>query len=160
VSPSGLKELIHRPAWSKEIVVWVGSIDKLDTILEGMTQIKLDLLDLLPDDEELAASREARAELIQQGLEKFLRERKPKGGGRLILRVRNAALFARYGVGLQSFFDWFSGSRTLTILEIEQLKNVTFPATLTGVVRADPNWLLQYFKPLLAHPDRICQETS
>jgi hypothetical protein len=159
MSPQAFRELVRRPTWSKEVVVWVGPTDKLDGLLEGMSQVKLDLLDLFPDDETLPVSKEERAQQVQQRLVEFLKKNKPTTG-RSLLRVENAALFASCGLGLQAFYDWFGGSRTFTVLEIDRLRSVSIPSHLEGILRIDPAWLPEYFKTLLTTPDRICMETS
>ena len=155
-----LQNLVQRPDWGKNVVVWVGDRAALDPVLQGTAQVPLDLLDLFPEDEALPAARDERAELLQERLEQHLRQLRPEGAERVVLRVRNAALLARYGVGLRSFYNWFAGSRTMTVLEVGRVKPVPFPDTVAGTLRYDPDWLANYFRPLLPRPENLCTEAS
>jgi hypothetical protein len=156
----GFKALLERPSWSKDVVVWVGSGETVGAVLENRSHLDLDLLDLFPEDEALPASREDRADLLRRQLDQQLRELRPTGSDRVVLRVRNAPLLARYGVGLQSFYDWFGGSQTLAVLEINRTKPVRLPCNSAEKVNFDPDWLVEYFRPLLAKPDNMCAEVE
>jgi len=158
MNPKGFKAVLDRPSWSKDVVVWIG--DGLGNVLEGTHHKVLDLLDLLPDDESLPSDREDRADLLRRNLEQKLVELRPADSERAVLRVRNAALLTRYGVGLQSFYDLFGGAQTLAVLEINRAKSVQLPGTVAGTIDFDPDWLVEYFKPLLAKPDNLCVEVE
>jgi hypothetical protein len=160
MNPKGFRALLERPSWSKDVVVWVGNSDGLATLLGNTNPLELDLLDLFPPDEALPVSRADRADLLRRRLDKKLQELKPAGPQRTVLRVRNAPLLARYGVGLQAFYDWFGGSHTLAVLEINRTKAVRLPGQAADKVHFDPDWLVEYFRPLLAKPDNICAETE
>jgi hypothetical protein len=155
-----LQNLVQRPDWSKNVLVWIGDRAALAPALQGTTQVELDLLDLLPDDDSLPPARDERTELLQQRLEERLRQLRPEGSERVALRVRNAALLARYGVGLRSFYNWFGSSRTMTVLEIDRLKLINLPDTVAGAIHFDPDQLVNYFRPLLPRPDHLCTEAS
>ncbi len=58
---------------------------------------------------------------------------RPKGPGRAILEFRHAALLASLGIGLGPFFDWFAGSTTMTILEVDPIKPVRLPNTVATI---------------------------
>jgi hypothetical protein len=158
MNSKGFQSLLERPTWSKDVVVWVGSRDALSSALENKSHLEIDLLDLFPEDEALPTSREVRAELLREKLDRKLQEIKLSASERLVLRVANAALLARYGVGLQSFYDWFGGSQTLAVLEINRIKTMQLPADTADAVSFDPDWLVEYFRPLLAKPDNLCAE--
>ena len=160
MNAKGFQALLERPAWSKDVVVWVGSRDALSGALEKKSHLEIDLLDLFPEDESLPTSREERAELLREKLDTKLQELKPSGSERVILRVANAPLLARYGVGVQSFYDWFGGSQTLAILEVNRMKSLELPADTAEGVSFDADWLVEYFRPLLAKPDNLCAEVQ
>lgn len=157
---SDFKHLLDRPAWSKDVIVWIGSPDKLDEQLEGRNVVRLDLLNLMPDDDILPSAREERAQLIQRALEKKLREEKDRVVNRTILRVENAALLARYGVGLQSFYDWFAGAHTMTVLHIDRIKKIELPETVDGAIALGQDRLPSYFNPLLSNSRNLYVEVS
>ena len=160
MSVAQFKAILDRPTWSKDLVVWVGDREALDHVLVAFKQQELDLLDLLPDDEALPAAREDRAELLDRELDKRLQAAKPPGTERVILRVRNAAVLAKYGVGLQRFYEWFGGSHTLAVLEIDRLRPVTLPTGVASVLKLDTKWLAGYFRPMMAKPDRLFVEAA
>jgi|SRR6516225_252119 hypothetical protein len=160
MNSKGFQNLLEGTTWSKDVVVWVGSGDALSAVLENKRHLEIDLLGLFPEDESLPTSREDRAQLLKQKLDRKLREIKPSGSERLILHVLNAPLLARYGVGLQYFYDWFGGSQTLAILEINRVKSVQLPSDATEAISFDPDWLVEYFRPLLAKPDNLCTEVD
>jgi hypothetical protein len=156
----GFQALLDRPSWSKDVVVWVGSGEVLGSALEKARQVELDLLDLFPEDEALPASRDDRADLLRGQLDAKLQQVRPTDAERIVLRVRNAALLARYGVGLRSFYDWFGGARTLAVLEINRTRPVQLPSAVTANITFDTDALVEYFRPLLAKPDNLCVEVE
>jgi len=154
------RDLLDAPYWSKEVVVWVGGMEGLAELLSASRRIDLDLVALVPDDEKLPSSRDDRADLMRRQLDEFLRANQPDGKQRVVLVVRNAGLLAKYGVGLQSFYDWFGGTQTMSVLAIDQLKAIELPSTCTGAVKFDPKWLVDYFRSALAKSDKICVEAD
>lgn len=154
------KAILERPTWSKDVVVWVGDRESLDHVLGGIKQLELDVLEMMPEDEALPTGKEDRAELLDRELDKRLQAMKPQGNDRVVLRVRNVAVVAKYGIGLQRFYEWFGGSHTLAVLEIDRLRPVTLPDSVVGVVKLDTNWLVGYFRPMLAKPDRLLVEAA
>ena len=83
---------------------------------------------------------------------------RPSGPDRIILRVRNAALLAKFGTGLGPFFDWFAGSNTMTILEVDPVKPVRLPDSVAGTILVDFDWLANRFRGWLNHPEHLCVE--
>jgi hypothetical protein len=158
MSQQVLRDILQQPVWSKDVVAWIGSREALDDALQGFHQLRLDLLDLLPDDVELPAARAERGELLQQRLDQQLQTMRQTAPERCILRVENAALLARYGLGLRSFFDWFAGSQRMSVLEIGRIRAATLPETVSEAVRFQPDWLAQYFRQHLNRPDHLCIE--
>jgi hypothetical protein len=154
------RSLLDRPSWSKDVAVWIGNGAALSELLQNMNKQDLDLLELFPDDEALPVTRDDRAELLGHRLDQTLQAIRPAGPERMVLRVRNVALLARYGVGLQSFFDWFGGSKTFVVLEINRVKAVALPESIMGSIGFDADWLVEYFRPLLAKPDNVCVEVE
>jgi hypothetical protein len=157
---AALQNLVQRPDWGKNVVVWIGDHAALDPVLQGTAQVHVDLLDLLPKDDALPSARDDRADLLQQALKQRLRELRPAGNDRVVLRVRNGALLARYGVGLRPFYDWFAGSQTMTVLEIDRIKPTGLPDTVAETLRVDADRLANYFRDLLHRPDNLCTEAS
>lgn len=64
MSIQDLKAIMELPTWSKDVVVWAGSHNTLDQMLEGMKQLEIDLLDLFPDNDVLPVGQEDRAEAL------------------------------------------------------------------------------------------------
>ena len=67
-------------------------------------------------------------------------------------------ILATIGTGLQPFFDWFAGSSTMTVLEVDPIKPILIPDTMTGVVRVDFDWLSNRFRDWLSRPEHLCTE--
>ena len=153
-----LKDLVNQRAWSKQVIVWIGERFRLDQLLEGKSQRVLDVLELIPEDEEWPSDSEDRADWLRSRLDERVQGLRPSGPDRAILRVRNAALLAKLEIGLQPFFDWFAGSSTMTVLEIGPIKPVRLPDTVTSEIRADPGWLASRFRAWLSRPEHLCHE--
>jgi hypothetical protein len=151
-----LKELIRQPLWSKQVVVWMGERTALDPLLVGADQRELDILALIPDGDTWPRAKDERADWLRDRLDRELRALKSGIAGRTVLRVRNAALLARLGTGLRPFYDWFAGSDTMTVLEVDPVSPLVLPDTVANSVRLDPDWLADSFRPLLARPDYLC----
>src|SRR3954468_8656812 len=114
-----LKDLVRQPLWSKQVVVWMGERGPLEQLLAGTQQRDLDLLDLIPDDDSWPSAKDEQGDWLRDRLDRERRALKNGIAGRTVLRVRNAALLARLGTGLRPFYDWFAGSDTMTILEVD-----------------------------------------
>lgn len=153
-----LKTLVQKPAWSKEVVLWVGSDDILDECLFGYPQAKFDILDLFSEPETFPVAEDERRAIIKRSLNQRLKELRPSGDNRLILRVYNIGLIGRYRVGLGPFYDWFSGSRTMVVLCLKMLKPVSFPMHLEKDLEYHVDGLIDYFKTCLADPNKIYME--
>ena len=159
MTPQQLQERLRQTVWSKDVIAWFGRRDTLGGLLHGLPQVALDILDLLPDDDTLPAAFDDRNELLGTRLETRVRALRPTDGSRAVLRVRNAALLQRYAVDLGAFFDWFAGSHTLTILEIDHPYVTLLPETVADSLRLDPNTLVSYFRSCLQRPDNLCIES-
>jgi hypothetical protein len=160
MTPQQLQERLHQSAWSKDVIAWFGRRITLDGLLHDLPQVALDILDLLPEDDALPAAFDGRNELLGACLETRVCQLRPTDGGRAVLRVRNAALLQRYRVSLGAFFDWFAGSHTLTVLEIDRPCVTTLlPATVADSLRLNPNTLVSYFRSCLQRPDNLCIES-
>ncbi len=115
MSAIALRTLLNAPFWSKDVAVWGGSPQALDDLLSGCLRLDLDVLDLLPEDENLPSASEDRAELLCQELQKYLLSKRPDNGSRVVLVVHNPSILVRYGVGLQAdnadvnFVDFWGG---------------------------------------------------
>jgi hypothetical protein len=160
VNPQALKSLLNAPFWSKDVAVWGGSHQALDDLLSGCKRLDLDVLDLLPDDENLPSASEDRAELLRRELEKYLLSKRPDNGSRVVLVVHNPSILVRYGVGLQPFYDWFTGNKCLTILALDRPKAIDLPTTVAATLRLESDWLLDQLRSLLAKPDNVFVETA
>lgn len=156
-----LKKLASRPAWSKDVVVWVGREPGLDTAIAGQPQSTFDVLDVLDEDEPLPSEDEERRAMFEKRLEKRLLELRPTGPSRLILRVRNAALLARYGVSLQCFFDHFGSSQTMVILCVEgATKPANWQTHLDQQVDYNPDGIVRYLASCLPDSSRVFRELA
>ena len=156
-----LKELASRPAWSKEVIVWVGREQGLDTTIAGQPQTTFDVLELLDEDEPLPSEAEERRALLEKRLEKRLLELRPAGPGRLILRVRNAALLARYGISLQDFFDYFGSSQTMVILCVDgATPSAKWQTHLEQQVDYNPDGIVRYLASCLPDSSRVFRELA
>lgn len=151
-----LQNVISKPAWSKDVVVWAGNAGPLASALEGIACLELDLLDLMHEN----GSSEKRADDLAAGLDEWLRTARQQQLGRVVLVVRNAALLARYRVGLRSFYDWFGGARTMVVLHVERVSPIVIPESTTESIRYDADRIVDYLRPLLAGPDRVFAEVS
>jgi hypothetical protein len=160
MTPQQLQERLRQTVWSKDVIAWFGRRNTLDGLLHDLPQVGLDILDLLPEDDALPTAFDDRNELLAARLEGCVRQMRPPDGGRAVLRVRNAALLQRYGIGLGAFFDWFAGSHTMTVLEIDRPGiPARLPETVADSLRLDPNTLVSYFRSCLQRPDNLCIES-
>jgi hypothetical protein len=159
MTPQQFQERLRQPAWSKDVLVWLGRRKTLDSLLHGIPQVTLDLLEVLPDDEALPTADTDRAEILDSRLEARVRELRPASQQQTVLRVRNAPLLARYRSGLRPFFDWFAGDRTMTILEIERPRPVALPDTVADSIRLDPDEMVGYLRSHLRSTDNVCSES-
>lgn len=150
------QQLLFAPLWSKEVVVWVGQSDPLDELLSGLDRRDLDLLDLLPEDEALPSGLEDRGDLLRRELNRYLQINRSDESSRVVLVVHNTAILARYGVGLQPFYDWFAGARTMTVLDLGRLRHIQLPTALACSVTMESSWLADYFRSALRKPDYLC----
>jgi hypothetical protein len=158
MTPDQLRDLANQRLWSKQVVVWIGERSRLDQLLQGKNQQLLDVLGLIPEDDQWPSDSDERADWLRSRLDEAVQGLRPTGPERVILRVRNAALLAKIGTGLQPFFDWFAGSSTMTVLEVDPIKPIRIPDTMTGVVRIDFEWLANRFKAWLSRPEHLCIE--
>jgi len=158
MTPDQLRDLVDQPLWSKQVIVWIGERSRLDQLLQGKSQRLLDVLALIPDDDQWPSDPEERADWLRSRLDEAVQGLRPAGPKRVILRVRNAALLAKLGIGLEPFFDWFAGSSTMTVLEVDPIKPIPIPDTVSGTTRIDFDWLANRFKAWLSRPEHLCIE--
>jgi hypothetical protein len=95
---------------------------------------------------------------LRHRLDDEVRALRPTGPEQVILRVRNASLLAKLGTGLGPLFDWFAGSSTMTILEVDPVKPVRLPDSVTGTIHVDFDWLANRFRAWLSRPEHLCVE--
>jgi hypothetical protein len=158
MSPEQLRGVVDQPPWSKQVIVWMGSRSGLDQILQGHSQRVVDVLEMIPEDESWPTDPDDRADWLRRRLDHEVQALRPSGPERVILRVRHAALLAKLGTGLGPFFDWFAGSTTMTILEVDPVKPVRLPDTVAGTIQVDPDWLANRFRAWLNRPEHLCVE--
>jgi hypothetical protein len=158
MTPAELGDLVDQSLWSKQVVVWMGTRQGLDQLLHGHPQRTIDILELIPEDESWPTDREERADWLRLRLDEAVKALRPHGDGRVILRVRNAAILARLGTGLGPFFDWFAGSTTMSILEVDPVKPVRLPDSVAGTIRVDFDWLADRLRACLSRPEYLCVE--
>ncbi len=158
MTPDQLRDLVDQPLWSKQVIVWIGERSRLDQLLQGKSQRLLDILALIPDDDNGLRTPRSRQTGYVLGWIEAVQGLRPTGPKRVILRVRNAALLAKLGIGLEPFFDWFAGSSTMTVLEVDPIKPIPIPDTVAATTRVDFDWLANRFRAWLSRPEHLCIE--
>jgi len=76
-----------------------------------------------------------------------LYEQARKEGKQQLLVVNSASIFARYGVGLTAFYDFYLGDRTMVVFIVPKPKNMDF-LVFPEYVRYDPEVTLKYLANL------------
>jgi hypothetical protein len=160
MNAQSFKSLLAAPYWSKDVVVWAGNQKQLDDMLSGIHRADIDLLDLLPDDDDLQSAADERAELLRRALDRHLQSLRSEGDIRTVLVVRNAALLIRYRVGLGPFYDWFGGDKTMAVLVVDRQNRIGLPPTVAGTLKVNSDYLSEQFQRLLAKPDNFCSEIA
>lgn len=153
-----LPALIRRPTWSKDVCVWIGTEATLGKALEGEKHELLDLLDLLRPDEDMPTDEAGRAGVMESRLDSHLQTLKESLAGRLVLVVDNAALLARYRVGLKPFYDWFGSDRRMTILTLASETQFRIPLHLQRDVKCDCTATVEYLTSCLVNPRLVFRE--
>ena len=153
-----LPALIRRPTWSKDVCLWIGTEAALREALEGETHEFLDLLDLLQPDEDLPTDELGRAGVLDSRLDSRLQALKESLAGRCVLVVKNAALLARYKVGLKPFYDWFGSDRRMTILTLASETHFRIPLHLQRDVKCDFAATVAYLTSCLVNPRLVFRE--
>ena len=108
----------------------------------------------LPIDQKDILNEKKLQKALQTELNKALQKCYSQLSAQGILLVLDAELLARYRIGLQPFYDYFVGDRTMTILLISSAK-ISMDANLRGYFTLDDGSVLSYLKPLLAQNDHI-----
>jgi hypothetical protein len=159
MKPQDLADLASRTNWNKHLVIWVGRRAMLDEILANTLHTAFDVLDLFDEDESLPSDELDRREEVERRLEARLREHRPSSSKRMILRVENAAILARWGISLQAFFDYFIGSHTMAILCLEgAMPTAKWSPHLQQEIEYDPRGTLRYLTSCLADPSQVYTE--
>jgi hypothetical protein len=141
-TPADLARLAQQRTWDKDLVLWVGSENRLREVLGAVPVVDLDLLDLFDPDKLPMDDDETRAELRRQ-LRKRLQTLTTGPGNRAVLLVRSVSLLARYQAGVREFYDWFCNDFGMVVLTLSGL-----PAGPIGSaeVVCVPERLLEYFR--------------
>ena len=137
-----LARLAQQKTWDKDLVLWVGSENRLREVLGAVPVLELDLLDLFDPDNLPMDDGQTRAELQRQ-LRKQLQNLGTGPGNRAVLLVRSVSLLARYHVGVRDFYEWFCNDFGMVVLTLNGL-----PAEPLGSpeVICVPERLVQYFR--------------
>jgi hypothetical protein len=137
-----LSLLVQQRTWDKDLVLWVGSENRLREVLGSTPVIVLDLLDLFDPEHLPMDDDETRAQL-QRHLRKRLQSLPTGPGSRAVLLVRSVSLLARYQVGVRDFYEWFCNDFGMVVLILNGL-----PAEPIGSdeVICVPERLVQYFR--------------
>lgn len=136
-----LAVLVKRRTWDKDLVLWLGSQQKLVEVLRPGSHEILDLLDLF-DEGCLPMDDESTRSLLAQDLRNRLQSVEVGSVRRTIVIVRSIALLARYGVGIREFYNWFCNDFRMAILLLEgPLEHVDWPEE----VICNDDLLLKYF---------------
>jgi hypothetical protein len=156
-----LKTLASRPAWSKHVVIWVGTDQRLDAVLSGQRQQRFDILDLFDEDESLPAEDNERKKQIESRLQSHLKDMHPDGSDRVILRVDNSPILARYKISLQGFFEYFGGSRTMVVMSVSgAMPAGQWQAHLEQHVGYDPEGIVRYLSSCLFDSTLVYRENT
>jgi hypothetical protein len=139
---SELARLAQQNTWDKDLVLWVGSENRLREVLGSVSVLELDLLDLFDPDNLPMDDDETRTELQRQ-LRKRLRSLGTGPGNRAVLLVRSVSLLARYHVGVRDFYEWFCNDFGMAVLALNSLPPE--PVVSPEVVCV-PERLVQYFR--------------
>jgi hypothetical protein len=136
-----LVALVKQRTWDKDLVLWLGSEQKLVEVLRAGSYQILDLLDLF-DEGCLPMDDESTRSLLAQELRKRLQSFEPGSVRRTIVIVRSIAFLARYGVGIREFYNWFCNDFRMAILLLEgPLDHIDWPEE----VICNVDLLLKYF---------------
>jgi hypothetical protein len=140
--PAELARLVQQKTWDKDLVLWVGSENRLRELLGGTPTVELDLLDLFDPERLPMDDEETRAEL-QRNLRQRLQALSVSPGNRAVLLVRSIGLLARYQVGVGDFYQWFCNDFAMVVLVLNRL-----PAEPVGSdeVVCAPDRLAQHFR--------------
>jgi len=113
-----LVALVKQRTWDKDLVLWLGSEQKLlDVLRQGSYQL-LDLVDLF-DEGSLPMDDESTRSFLGRELRKKLQAFDSSSGRRTILIVKSVALLARYGVGIREFYNWFCNDFRMAVLLLD-----------------------------------------
>ena len=127
--------------WDKDLILWLGSEQKLLEVLRPGSYEVLDLLDLF-DEGSLPMDDESTRSFLVQELRKKLQSVHHGSGRRCILVVRSIALLARYGVGIREFYNWFCNDFRMAVLLLDgPLEQTEWPEE----VLCHNDLLLKYF---------------
>jgi hypothetical protein len=134
--------LVQQRTWDKDLVLWVGSENRLREVLGSAPLLVLDLLDLFDPDHLPMDDDETRTELQRQ-LRKRLQGLQTGPGSRTVLLVHSVSLLARYQVGVRDFYEWFCNDFGMVVLVLNGL-----PVEPIGSDEAVcvPERLVQYFR--------------
>jgi len=136
-----LAALVKQRTWDKDLVLWLGSEQKLLEVLRQGSYQVLDLADLF-DERSLPMDDESTRSFLALELRKKLQAFDSSSGRRTILIVRSVALLARYGVGIQEFYNWFCNDLRMAVLLLDgPLEHMDWPEEV--VCKND--LLLKYF---------------
>jgi hypothetical protein len=136
-----LAVLVQQRTWDKDLVLWLGSEQRLlDVLRPGSYQV-LDLVDSF-DEACLPMDDESTRSLLARELRDKLQSLEAGSGRRTILIVKSIALLARYGVGIREFYNWFCNDFRMAILFLEgPLEHADWPEE----VICNNDLLLKYF---------------
>lgn len=155
----GLSSVVNMPMWSKHICLWIGSEASLERILLGHRCKKMDVLDLLPSEDNSSVLDDLeRSDKLYCQLDEYLASLSKSLTGRCILTVRNTALLSRYRAGLKAFYDWFGGRQRMTILTILGEVDVRLPVHLENDVKLDCKAIVEYLVSCLIDPRLVFRE--
>jgi len=155
---AGLSDVVKRPFWSKDVCLWVGPEGRLREIVRAEHNETLDLLDLLRQNEDIPVDDAGRARLIESRLDARLRELRRASPGRFVLILKNAALFARYRIGLRSLYDWFGDDVSMAVLMLESETDFGLPLHLRRDDKCDCRATIEYLTSCLANPKLVFRE--
>jgi len=153
-----LSDVVKKPYWSKDICVWIGTETGVLKATEGERNVSLDLLDLFTPGEDVPADDMGRTQLIELRLDSKLQELRRDLPERRVLILKNAALLARYRVGLGPIYDWFGGDKKMAVLVLTSQADFRLPLHLNRDVKCDCEATVDYLTSCLANQKLVFRE--
>jgi len=144
-----IAEFKSRPVPGKHVFVWNDDKTQFVKLVGKNLIMELDVAaetELIESEVDEMSIRRKIEKTLQTKLSS-LYEQARKEGKQQLLVVNSASIFARYGVGLTAFYDFYLGDRTMVVFIVPKPKNMDF-LVFPEYVRYDPEVTLKYLANL------------